>query len=467
MPVDPSIILQANSQGPDLGRVYTLAAAMQQMQVQRQKIAAQNTLKSIFSNPANFDTGGTLTPDAQRQVMATDPAMGMKMQSQKLQDDVYKTDLFGKKLGMVDSAWGKAQEAYDQAKKSGATEEASRDAGQRELDTGLGEIDKGGVFSEQERDHLVRKYDPLARGRLAANYQAWKDNNQTQALAERKTEADEKRANAAEKRADAYDALMLGGAGGNGSPILSGDALDYAAEKYRKTGTLPPVGYGAVGTQNRNAIIKRAAELAKDQSGKTGAAGADEDVSTAATTKADSHSLMNLTKMTDAAVSFEQTASKNFDLAMKLAPKAVPTDWGPWLNRWIMEGETMMGDKNVPPYITAMLTGANEYAKIMSGSTGAQGSTVDSRREAATLFSPYLAKGQISEVIKVAKKDMQNRKDALHGQIEGIKGRIRAPGDKPKGKPPTITTSEEYDKLPDGTDYIGPDGKPYTKGGRK
>ena len=56
--------------------------------------------------------------------------------------------------------------------------------------------------------------------------------------------------------------------------------------------------------------------------------------------KADTTSLTNLQKMTDSATSFEETASKNFDLALSLAPKGVPTDLGPWINSWVQSGET-------------------------------------------------------------------------------------------------------------------------------
>lgn len=139
--------------------------------------------------------------------------------------------------------------------------------------------------------------------------------------------------------------------------------------------------------------------------------------------KADSTSLSSLTKMTDAAVAFEKTAEQNFEYARSIRP--ADPNLGPWLNRWIMDGETMFGDPDVPAYVAAVMTGANEYAKIMAGSTGAQGSTVDSRREAAQLFSPYLNSGQIDKVIQVARQDMGNRESSLYGQIGIIKQRIR------------------------------------------
>jgi hypothetical protein len=171
--------------------------------------------------------------------------------------------------------------------------------------------------------------------------------------------------------------------------------------------------------------------------------------------------------MADAATSFERTASQNFDLALKLSKDAVPTDWGPWLNKWIENGETQAGNTNVPPYVTAMLTGANEYAKIMSGATGAQGATVDSRREAAELFSPYLSAGQIARVVAVAKADMENRKSSLYGQIDDIKDRLRASGSTAPttelmGRKPSASALPEG--LPPGSTQVGTkDGNPVFK----
>lgn len=140
--------------------------------------------------------------------------------------------------------------------------------------------------------------------------------------------------------------------------------------------------------------------------------------------QADTGSLRNMTKMSDAAISFEKLAEKNFDVALKLAPDAVPTELGPFFNQWIERGETLLGDPNVPPYVAAMLTGANEYAKVMSGSTGTAASTNDSRRQAAEMFSPYFSLPQISQVIAVAKADMKNRENSLTEQTNLIKQRL-------------------------------------------
>lgn len=212
---------------------------------------------------------------------------------------------------------------------------------------------------------------------------------------------------------------------------LSVDSIKYRAQQknlgddqnaYRGLGyTSKGAGFAAkTAIDNEAAKLRRKEELGD----------ASDILATSAGRKADTHSLMNLQKQADAAISFEETAKKNFDLALQLAPKAVP-DLGPWMNKWVQEGKTAVGGEDVPPYVAALMTGANEYAKIMSGSTGAQGSTVDSRREAMEIFSRYLNTGQIKSVIDVAQKDMDNRKTSYTERLDNIKSRIRSEG-KPK-----------------------------------
>jgi hypothetical protein len=154
--------------------------------------------------------------------------------------------------------------------------------------------------------------------------------------------------------------------------------------------------------------------------------------------KANTTSLSNMTKMADAAISFEKLASRNFDVALGLAPDAIPTELGPFFNKWIEEGDKMLGNPEVPRYVAAIITGANEYAKVMSGSTGTAASTVDSRREAREMFSPYLSLPQISQVIAVAKADMANRENTLQDQVKTITARLGgkpAPSDSPTERP--------------------------------
>jgi hypothetical protein len=211
-------------------------------------------------------------------------------------------------------------------------------------------------------------------------------------------------------------ALTRPGSAGTGGPV-SQASVDFWTKVIKSGGAFPP-GFA----RSSSPLMKKVME----NIGETGDSG--KYIEGRATVAADAGSLRNMTKMADAATSFERTASQNFDLALKLSKDAVPTEWGPWLNRWVESGQTQFGNEQVPAYVTAMLTAANEYAKIMSGSTGAQGSTVDSRREAAELFSPYLSNGQIERVVAVAKADMANRKASLYGQVDDIKGRLKSSG---------------------------------------
>lgn len=214
----------------------------------------------------------------------------------------------------------------------------------------------------------------------------------------------------------------VGGANTSGGlpPGWDNSKLDFWANVVKNGGQLPP---GIARTAGGSAIVQAIMNRIPGASGDAG-----NFIANHATVKADTSSLNNLTKMTDAAESFEKTATKNFDLALSQAKDAVPTDSGPWLNKWVETGETQFGDENVPPYTAALLTAANEYAKIMSGSTGSQGSTVDSRREAAELFSPYLNAGQIAHVVAIAKQDMANRKASLYGQVDEVKQRLKTAG---------------------------------------
>lgn len=217
---------------------------------------------------------------------------------------------------------------------------------------------------------------------------------------------------------------------------LDASGIEYAAERYRDTGIMPALGMGAAAAKMREQIIEKAAQLSGG-----GTAGADSDVATAAATRADTSSLTNITRIADSAAAYEDTAKKNFDLALSLAPKGIPTDMGPFFNSWIQKGETALGDPNVPPYVAALLTGANEYAKVMSGSTGSQGSTVDSRREAAELFSRAYTPQQITNVIGIAERDMENKKASYTAKVEGIRHRISGEGTVPAGAPPPKFTA--------------------------
>jgi hypothetical protein len=267
------------------------------------------------------------------------------------------------------------------------------------------------------------------------------------------------RANVATGKVEPVDDAPAGlsklGAGGQvGQAKATPDAIYDAAREYRETSKMPLLGLNSGGV--RTQILNEAARQRRLEKVTVEA-----DIAHAAGVTADSRSLNNLQKQADAAESFEATAKKNFELALSLAPKGVPTNLGPFINKWVQGGAIALGDKNIPPYIAALLTGADEYAKVMSGSTGAQGSTVDSRRVAAELFSGAYNVDQIRNVIEgVAYKDMDNRTQSYAEKLDAIKQRIQASpaGDETPKPPVKISSDADYNALPSGAEFIAPDG---------
>jgi hypothetical protein len=202
------------------------------------------------------------------------------------------------------------------------------------------------------------------------------------------------------------------GAGG-----LSGTDAEWAADYIQKIGSWPI-------SMSRNkeaqaAVLKVLASRGVDPTSIGVAQGA---------FKADSQALAGATKLRDAVHSYEGTALRNLDQATKEMEKAAPTGFGPFLNHWVMTGELQMGDTKPPAAVAAVLTFANEYAKVMSGSTGAQAATDTSRREAAQMFSPYFNNGQWGEAARIAKTDMGNRMTELDDNVELIKSRMARGG---------------------------------------
>jgi len=207
--------------------------------------------------------------------------------------------------------------------------------------------------------------------------------------------------------------------------------IEFLARYVMNTGSMP-VGFSR-NKETLNAVYAKVAELGGDPGKVAEAAG---------TFKANQSSLASATKMRDAALSYEKTALKNLDVATEQLHRAAPTDWGPAINKWIETGQTFVGDTTVPPSVAAVVTVANEYAKVMSGATGAQASTVDARREALQVLNPYFSSGQWDAVAQIVRRDMANREQSLTDQVDLIKGRLSAGGGMPTGEAESKATPQ-------------------------
>jgi hypothetical protein len=199
---------------------------------------------------------------------------------------------------------------------------------------------------------------------------------------------------------------------------LTLDAATIAARIYLRTGQMPPLGFG--GSEAHAQILNLAGDIAKAE-GQT----VDDYLAGRATLKADNASLTSITKQKNAAEGYERGAIGAFDLALKLMPDTVaPTDMQ-FINRWAATGATQFGDEKVPPFQAQIIIALDQYAKVISGATGAQGSTDSARNLALSLIPAGSTRAQVEAVInKSIKPDMTLKVKGYDGQIANIRADI-------------------------------------------
>lgn len=315
-------------------------------------------------------------------------------------------------------------------------------------------------------------------------------------------------------------AKYVGGQGGQSAPLasprtipgsepqpgsaddvpLTDDAVDLLAAKMISTGQLPAMGMGKAATANRNKVFNRFSSMAKELG-----LDANDLVAGNASIKALGMSLNKITSQRGAVAQLEETAKKNADLMLSLAPKGAGPTNVPVLNRWIQAGrKNVAGDVDVTKFDGALSAFSEEYAKVMSGSLGNQAATDSSRNAAADRLGKYATQGQLQGGIDVMKIEMANRMSALAEVENGIRASIRsggrgnAPGTEPEAAPPaapllvkdglgrmvpkamydaiqkykgnggkpvgsaenphTVLDDAHFAKLPKGAHFVGPDG---------
>ena len=239
---------------------------------------------------------------------------------------------------------------------------------------------------------------------------------------------------------------------------LDDDAVYNAAVKYNGGYGLPALGMGPSAAADRRNILTFAAHMSADPNwhppswdnpqqpptgtspppgaphpnptgttahptlqNATDAAAAGTDV------KAQSATLADMTKRTSIADASEQTAIKNLGLAREMLNKADQSG-SPLANtiqNKIRQG--LFGDPDVSAYQNAISTARNEYARVISMATGAQGITDYAMREGQRLFPDDLAPAQFESNFAVAQREMANRTGSMHDQISNAKKNLHTP----------------------------------------
>jgi hypothetical protein len=192
--------------------------------------------------------------------------------------------------------------------------------------------------------------------------------------------------------------------------------INFLAEKYLATGKLDSMGMGG-------AVLKQAVLAAAAQKAQAAGLSGTQAAGNAAKFNATSGAYRNLTTQAEKVKSFEDTAIRNADLALSLAPKGAGPLKSPILNQWVQTGrKAVLGDPGVTQFDAALGTFLDEYAKVTSGSMGAAATTDSARKEAYDRLSKFANQGQLSAGIATMKKDMANRTAGFDSRLSKMEG---------------------------------------------
>lgn len=233
--------------------------------------------------------------------------------------------------------------------------------------------------------------------------------------------------------------MVLGASGMNNaaSSDLTPDALVNASTKYMLTGELPPIGRGSQGQAQRTAIQNMAADMAKN---------ADVSPADLATRggqqKALQSSLTAFQKRSDAMAGQENSFLNNLTYAQKISD-TIDRTASPAINKWLLTGEEQAGDPDVVKLKAALTPVAADYAKIMSGATGAGGTPVSTMQEALDMIRTDLSKGQFNSVADVLRNDVHNQRVGSLQQLNAIRDNMSRFGNGTQGGTRPKQTPEE------------------------
>lgn len=210
--------------------------------------------------------------------------------------------------------------------------------------------------------------------------------------------------------------------GNNSRFALTPEAIDNAAWNTILTGKTPSIGRGKEGIAQRTAIYNRMGEIAS-QAGVSPA----ELSTTAGRNKALQASLTNLQKISDVMEKSEIGFQNNTQTALELSSK-IDRSGSPVVNKWVLGGRRAMGDPDVEALDAAITTMAVDYARIMSGATGAGGTPISTAEEAKSLIRKELSHKSFQAVIGVLNKDIAGQQRAVEHQRGKILGGMQALG---------------------------------------
>lgn len=231
-------------------------------------------------------------------------------------------------------------------------------------------------------------------------------------------------------------------AAAEGTPELTPQAIETLAQQVAAGGDIPSLGLGKSGAALKAKILNRAAEV-QAANGNDGAAM----VMVKAARKANATALTDLTKRNGVMSQSKNTAVANGNLLVSAAATGAGTTGSPVLNRWQQAYRSgVKGSPEVAAFGLAINTFANEYAKVVSGATGAAGVAEGARQEMLKHLSEASTPEQVATIVKQAKLEMASSTESMAGQIAETRRQLSTGGQstltappKPAAKaPPTV-----------------------------
>ena len=208
-------------------------------------------------------------------------------------------------------------------------------------------------------------------------------------------------------------------------PLLNPDALDFWTwASLAKGGDLSQLG---MGPQLRGAIMSRAPALARER-GIT----PESMVAQGAEYQSNKGALQGLKKQGASVSAFARTTEKNFALVERLSEE-YDRPGSPVIARWYNAGmKTVAGDPGVAKLNLAVRTAINEYARAVTTVSGGAVTSDAARKEIEDTMNLAMSKGQMKEVISIAREEMWNRLNSYLEQYIYLRDDISNPyGGKP------------------------------------
>lgn len=426
--IDARIPLMAQYQPP-----ITVNSLVQLRQLVEQR-RTQNALRNIFSTPGALDANGMPTPQAVQRVSQINPAYGMQLAGQIAAVDqkraATKESALKTRQTIMTAAKAPAEAAYaaktdalangaspQQADQAAA--EAYSNARQEWLDSGLAAGYENLVPATYNPASvagvaLTPKDAISLREAQARQDQAAENAKATQAYRDAMLGNASARLGIEERTADRLDAEA--NAANQAAESVGDSAIDYAAARYNMTGIMPSFGMSKGAAALKVKILQRAAQMAQ-AAGET----PDQASVTQMEGKAQQTALSAIDKQQALVSNYERTADKNADLALSASSK-VDRSGAPAFNKWILGGrKSLAGDPSVAQFDAANNSFVEEYAKVMSGSSGGgQAATDSARARAHEMLNTAMTPDQYKAVIGILKQEMRNRIDAMNEERESI-----------------------------------------------